>query len=194
VAAEAQQQQTKPNSEKPVVPARSLKIYEVSDADIKKIDINYNVRFLSPGFEEIEAAACFLRNKFPHISEDVLHECLTDRINTTGFNKGTIVYVIARKTIGRKRLTDAQSFRENEDGVRITIHPGPEKLAEEEGLFGPVCAKDHWSESENGWVRELNRSSFLAELGKIAAPWSINQPDAPGHKTDLPNWIILQSC
>lgn len=190
----AEAQQTKQTADPKAVPKRALKSFEVSDDDIKKIEINYNTRFLSPGFEEIEAAAAFLRNKFPHVPEDVLHECLTDRINTTGFNKGTVVYVIARKTIGRRRLTDAQSYRETEDGVRITIHPGPEKLAEEEGLFGPVCAKDHWSESENGWVRELNRAGFLQELGKLAAPWSVCQPDAPAHKSDLPNWIILQNC
>lgn len=187
--------QTKPALDpKQQIAARSLKPFEVSDTDIKKIEINYNTRFLSPGFEEIEAAACFLRNKFPNIPEDVLHECLCDRLNTTGFNKGTVVYVVARKTVGRRRLTDAQSYRETDEGARITTHPGPERLAEEEGLFGPVCAKDHWSESENGWVRELNRASFLQELGRIAAPWAIQQPDAPGHRTDQPNWVTLSNC
>ena len=89
---------------------RPLRPFEVSDEDMKKLDVNYNVRFLAPAFEEIDAAAVFLRNKLPHVPEDLLHECLTDRINTVGFNKGSVVYVVCRKALGRRRLTDAQSF------------------------------------------------------------------------------------
>jgi hypothetical protein len=195
-------EQTKPNEQskqdnKAPIPARaerSLKPFELSDDEMRKLDVSYNVRFLSPAFEEIDAAAYFLRQKLPHVPEELLAECLTDRLNTVGFNKGTTVYVVARKTVGRRRLTEAQGFRETPDGTRITVHPGADKLAEEMGLYGPVKASDHWSESENGWIRQVTRSSFLEALGKIAAPWSILSPDAPGHKNDLPNWVVLQSC
>lgn len=183
-----------PKQPMPLPAARALKPYELSDDEMRKLVVDYNVRFLSPAFEEIDAAIVFLRNKLPHVSEDVLNECLCDRLNTVGFNKATIVYVVARKTAGRRRLTDAQSFRETPDGTRITTHAGSDKLAEEIGMFGPVQAKDHWSESENGWVRQVTRSSFLEALGKLAAPWTVMSPDAPGHKTDTPNWVVLQNC
>lgn len=159
------------------------------------IEINYNTRFLAPPHEEIEAAAVLLRKKYPKLEEELINECLTERLNVEGFNKGTVVYVIVRKSYGRKRLTDAQGFREAPDGMRITVHAGSEALAKEMNILGPICAKDHWVESERGWSSELNRASFLSELGKLAAPWAISLPDAPGKKNgETPKYVSLSSC
>jgi hypothetical protein len=197
MAEQTNREQIKPDPKTavpPPKPERQLKPFEVSDEEMRKLAVDYNVRFLSPAFEEIDAAAAFLRNKMPHIPEEVLNECLTDRLNTVGFNKATTVYVVCRKMNGRRRLTEAQGFRETPDGSRITTHAGAEKLAEEVGLYGPVLAKDHWSESENGWIRQVQRSTFLEALGKLAAPWAILSPDAPGHKHDTPNWVTLSNC
>lgn len=161
----------------------------------KKIEINYNVRFLAPPHEEIEAAAHLLRKMFPDLQEELLNECLTDRLNTDGFNKGTVVYLVVRKSYGRKRLTDAQAYREAPDGMRITTHTPPEELAAEMKVYGPVLAKEHWLENDRGWSSELNRASFIEELGKLAAPWAITQPDAPGKRgNEHPRFVVLSSC
>jgi len=194
VADQTKQPEQKQSLKNEDVPRRALKPYELSDEEIKKIDVNYNVRFLSPAFEEIDAAAVFLRNKFSHVPEELLHECLTDRLNTVGFNKGSVVYVVCRKMSGRRRLTDAQGFRETPDGSRVTTRAGADQLAEEMGLYGPIHTKDHWTESDNGWIRQVNRSSFLEALGKLASPWNVFSPDAPGHKNDSPTWVVLQNC
>lgn len=161
-----------------------------------KIEITYNTRFLAPPYEEIDGAAHLLRKLYPELPEELINECLTDRLNIEGFNKGSEVYVIVRKSFGRKRLTEAQGYREDQHtGARITVSAGPEKLAEEMKIYGPIRAKDHWTESENGWHSELNRSAFLEQVGKIAAPWAILLPDAPGKRgSELPKWVCLSSC
>lgn len=161
----------------------------------QKIKIDYNVRFLAPPHEEIDAAAHLLRKQFPDLAEELLNECLTDRLNTDGFNKGTAVYVVVRKSFGRRRIKDAQSYREAPDGMRITVHTPPEELAAEMKIYGPVCAKDHWVENDRGWSSELNRCSFLEELGKLAAPWAIVQPDAASKRgNEHPRFVVLSSC
>jgi len=161
----------------------------------KKIEITYNTRFLAPPHEEIDAAAHLLRQKFPDLAEELLNECLTDRLNTDGFNKGTVVYVVVRKSYGRKRMKDAQTYREAPDGARITVHTPVEELAGDMKVYGPICAKDHWTESERGWHSELDRASFLEELGKLAAPWSILQPDAAGKRgMEHPRYVTLSLC
>ncbi len=131
-----------------------------------KLEITYNTRFLSPPHEEIEAAAHWLRKRFPDLQEELLNECLADRLNLDGFNKGTVVYVLARKSYGRE--------------IKI---------------YGPVYAKDHWMSDERGWNSELNRGSFLSEIAKMAAPWAIVQPDAASKKNgELPKFAVLSSC
>lgn len=160
-----------------------------------KIEITYNTRFFCPPHEEIDAAAVWLRKRFPELQEELLNECLTDRLNMDGFNKGTIVYVLVRKSYGRKRMLDAQTFREAPDGARVTVHTPLEDLAAEMRIYGPVLAKDHWLTDERGWNSELNRGSFLSEIGKLAAPWAIVQPDAPGKKNgELPKFCMLSTC
>jgi len=157
-----------------------------------EIEITYNTRFLSPPFEEIEAASYYLRKRFPKVPEELLNECLSERLNVDGFNKGTVVYVVARKSYGRRRLTEAQGFKEAVDGARITIHAGADKLAEEVKVYGPIHVRDHWIESEKGWDSGLDRSSFFSALGKIAAPWALHQPDAAGKKNgEFPKFVTM---
>ena len=161
----------------------------------KKIEITYNTRFFAPPHEEIEAAAHLIRKQFPELAEELLNECLTDRLNLDGFNKGTVVYVVCRKSFGRRRLTDAQGYREAPDGMRITTHTPMEELAAEMKIYGPVLAKDHWAENDRGWSSELNRATFLSEIGKLAAPWAVLQPDAPSKKNgELPKYCVLSTC
>lgn len=158
-------------------------------------EITYQTRFLAPQFEEIDAAAFLLRKLYPELPEEMLNECLTDRLNMEGFNKGTEIYVIVRKSYGRRRLVDAQGYREDRDGMRITVNAGAEVLAADMKIYGPVRAKDHWVESSNGWHSELNRGSFLEQVGKLSAPWAILQPDAPGKRGgELPKFVMLSSC
>lgn len=164
-------------------------------ANESKIKIDYNTRFFAPPHEEIEAAAHLIRKLHPELEEELLNECLVDRLNMDGFNKGTVIYVVCRKSFGRRRLTDAQTFREAPDGLRITVHTPIEQLAAEMKIYGPVLAKDHWEENERGWSSELKRSSFLSEIGKLAAPWAVLQPDAPSKKNgELPRYCVLSSC
>lgn len=155
----------------------------------------YLTRFLAPAHEEIEAAAVLLRKLYPEFSEETLTDCLADRLNCDALNKSSVVYVAVRKSYGRKRMTEAQTFREDRDGARITVHTDPEILAKEVHVLGPIRARDHWAEGQNGWQSELNRASFLNAVGALAAPWAVIQPDAPGKKNgEQPRFIMLQSC
>lgn len=155
----------------------------------------YLTRFLAPSHEEIEAAAVLLRKLYPELPEEILNDCLADRLNCEALNKSTVVYVAVRKSYGRKRMTEAQTFREDRDGARITVHTPAEDLAKEVHILGPVRARDHWCEGQNGWQSELNRASFLNAVGALATPWAVIQPDAPGKKQgELPKFIMLQSC
>jgi hypothetical protein len=155
----------------------------------------YLTRFLAPAHEEIEAAAVLLRKLYPELSEEILTDCLCDRLNVDALNKSTVVYVAVRKSYGRKRLKEAQTFREDRDGARITVHTPVEELAQDVHILGPVRARDHWNEGQNGWSSEINRSSFLNAIGALATPWAVIQPDAPSKKQgELPKYIMLQSC
>lgn len=159
------------------------------------IESPYVTRFLSPVHEEIEAAAVLLRKLYPEYAEEVLNEMLCDRLNCESLNKSTSVYVMVRKSFGRKRMTEAQTFREDRDGARITVHTEPETLAKEVHVLGPIKVRDHWTNGDREWSSELNRASFLNEVGRLAAPWAVIQPDAPGKKGgELPKFIQLQSC
>jgi hypothetical protein len=160
-----------------------------------RIEVTYNTRFLAPPHEEIGAAAHLMRQKFPELSEEMLNECLSDRLNIDSINKGTEVYVLVRKSYGRKRMTDAQSYREAPDGMRITVYAGEEALAKEIQILGPVRARDHWTEGQHAWSSELERSGFLSAIGKLAAPWAIVATDAGGKKHgELPRWYTLSYC
>lgn len=155
----------------------------------------YLTRFLAPAHEESEAAAVLLRKLYPELSEEILTECLADRLNCDSLVRSSVVFVAVRKSYGRKRMTEAQTFREDRDGARITVHTPPEDLAKEVHILGPVRARDHWNEGQNGWQSELNRASFLNAIGALATPWAVIQPDAPGKKHgELPRFIMLQGC
>lgn len=160
-----------------------------------EIESPYITRFLSPVHEEIEAAAVLLRKLLPKFEEEVLNDMLVERLNTESLNKSSVVYVMVRKSFGRKRMTEAQTYREDRDGARITVHTPPEDLAKEVHILGPIRARDHWTNGEREWNSELNRASFINEVGRLAAPWAVIQPDAPGKKAgELPRYIQLQSC
>jgi hypothetical protein len=185
----------KPNRSMPEKTNDPIKDAKAAVPAEPKIEITYNTRFFSPPHEEIDAAAHWLRQRFPELTEEMLNECLCDRLNMDGFNKGTVVYVLVRKSFGRRRLKDAQTFREAPDGARITVLTPIEELSEEIRIFGPVNARDHWTSDERGWNSELNRGSFLSEIGKLASPWAVLQPDAPSKKNgELPKFCVLATC
>lgn len=192
-------QQTKDKSEPKPQPDPNLR-QDLKDAGYithrtPAMESPYLTRFLAPAHEEIEAAAVLLRKLLPEMPEEILTDCLCDRLNCEALNKSTIVYVTVRKSYGRKRMTEAQTFREDRDGARITVHTPPEDLAKEVHVLGPIRVRDHWSEGQNGWQSELNRASFLNAVGALASPWAVIQPDAPSKKSgELPKFIVLQSC
>lgn len=186
-----------PQQPQPRDPAerKDLKDAGFTTYTVPAMESPYLTRFLSPSHEEIEAAAVLLRKLYPELPEEILTDCLCDRLNCDALNKSTVVYVAVRKSYGRKRMKEAQTFREDRDGARITVHTPVEELAQDVHILGPVRARDHWNEGQNGWSSELNRASFLNAVGALATPWAVIQPDAPGKKNgELPKYIMLQSC
>lgn len=156
---------------------------------------SYNTRFLAPPFEEIQAAAYLLRKMYPELPEELLNECLTEKLNLEGVNRGTEVWVMVRKKFGRQRFTDAQGFERGEDGARNTVHAGDEIIANEIKILGPVCAKDHWVAGSHEWNAELDRNSFISAIAKLATPWACQFPDAASKRAgEQPKLLALSLC
>jgi hypothetical protein len=150
------------------------------------------VFYLSPPFEETEAAAAWLDT---HDPKALAQDNLIPMLHLQRVSRRTAVVLLLRKPVGRKKITAAQGYLEaSNTGERVTVHTPVEELAKEVQAYGPINCADYWEQGATRFSAHLNRAAFVAAIAKLATPYVIGFEDVASKKNgDLPDQLVLRT-